>query len=107
MSYRGDGNFMCNTKMQDDANVVLLGAAVGHHRLATRSPGRHWPLSHPAWSDRGLIMEIVANRSSGGGIVLGFEEIGFEFMGYEKFEYLIWSGIDGLGCHFGFWFCVF
>ena len=25
MSYRGDGNFMCHTKMQDDANVVLLG----------------------------------------------------------------------------------
>ena len=25
MSYWGDGNIICHTKMQDDANVVLLG----------------------------------------------------------------------------------
>nr|POF26444.1 hypothetical protein CFP56_35850 [Quercus suber] len=69
------------------------------------SPGRCWPLSHPAWSDcgdHGLIVEIVANCGSGGGIVLGFEEIRFEFVGYEKIKYLIWIGINGLCCHFGF-----
>ena len=43
--------------------------------LSTPSPGRRWPLSplsHPAWfdhGDRGLIVEIVANRGSGGGII--------------------------------------
>lgn len=25
MSYRGDGNFICHTKMPDDASVVFLG----------------------------------------------------------------------------------